>query len=128
MALKLLLLSALLQATMTAAWGTLGHDTVAYIAQNFVTNRTAAWAQGILKDTGSSYLANVATWADTYRYTAAGKFSAPFHYIDAEDDPPTSCGVDYARDCGEGGCVVSAIHNYVRVASKSRLSRERTGY
>jgi len=51
--------------------------------------------------------------ADSYRYTTAGKFSAPFHYIDALDSPPSSCGVDYTRDCGTGGCVVSAINNYV---------------
>lgn len=51
--------------------------------------------------------------SDSYRYTTAGTFSAPYHYIDALDSPPTSCSVDYARDCGVGGCVVSAISNYV---------------
>jgi len=95
------------------AWGTLGHDTVAYIAQNFVTSATKTFCQNILGDTSTSYLANVATWADTYRYTAEGGFSAPYHFIDAEDNPPTSCNVDYNRDCGADGCVVSAIQNYV---------------
>ena len=95
------------------AWGTLGHDTVAYIAQNFVTSATKTFCQNILGDTSTSYLANVATWADTYRYTAEGSFSAPYHFIDAEDNPPTSCNVDYNRDCGADGCVVSAIQNYV---------------
>ena len=28
--------------------------------------------------------------ADSYRYTTAGAFSKPFHFIDAEDNPPTS--------------------------------------
>ena len=96
------------------AWGTLGHETVAYIAQHYVSDTTASWAQGILNDTSSSYLASVATWADSYRYTAAGSFSAPFHYIDAEDSPPSSCNIDFDRDCGEGGCVVSAIANYTQ--------------
>lgn len=32
---------------------------------------------------------------------------------DAEDSPPSSCSVDLNRDCGTGGCVVSAIANYV---------------
>lgn len=95
------------------AWGTLGHETVAYIAQNLVQDSTAQWAQGILEDASSAYLANYATYADSYRYTSDGSFSAPFHFIDANDDPPSSCGVDYNRDCGEGGCVVSAIQNYV---------------
>lgn len=97
-----------------SAWGTLGHDTIAYLAQNYVADSTAAWAQAILADNSSSYLANVATWADSYRYTDAGGFSAPFHYIDAEDDPPTSCNVDFDRDCGDEGCVVSAIANYTQ--------------
>lgn len=102
-----------------SAWGQLGHDTVAYVAQDFLKPATATWAKKILNDTSANYLANVATWADTYRYTTAGKWSAPFHFIDAHDDPPTSCGVDYARDCGLGGCVVSAIQNYVRGFSRN---------
>ena len=42
------------------------------------------------------------------------RFSAPYHFIDANDNPPSSCGVDYERDCGASGCVVGAISNYVR--------------
>ncbi|OCL12051.1 nuclease S1 [Glonium stellatum] len=104
------------------AWGTLGHDTVAYIAQNFISSTTKTFCQNILGDTSKSYLANVATWADTYRYTAEGEFSAPYHFIDAEDNPPTSCNVDYNRDCGKGGCVVSAIQNYTSRVTDSSLS------
>jgi hypothetical protein len=96
----------------THAWGSMGHETIAYIAQNFVSTATKKYCQKILKDTTTSYLANVATWADTYRYTSAGAFSRPYHFIDAQDSPPESCGADYNRDCG-GGCVVSAINNYV---------------
>lgn len=101
------------------AWGTLGHETVAYVAQNFVSSSTASWAQGILSDTSTSYLANYATWADTYRYTSAGTFSAPFHFIDANDKPPSSCSVDFDRDCGPDGCVVSAIQNYVNMRAQA---------
>ncbi|WPH00807.1 Hypothetical protein R9X50_00363700 [Acrodontium crateriforme] len=104
------------------AWGTLGHETVAYIAQNFVASSTASWAQNILGDTSDSYLANVATWADTFRYTTAGKWSAPFHFIDAEDNPPSSCSIDYDRDCGAGGCVVSAITNYTARVQSTKIS------
>ncbi|KAH9822761.1 nuclease PA3 [Teratosphaeria destructans] len=104
------------------AWGSLGHETVAYIAQNYVKGSTASWAQGILGDTSDSYLANVATWADSYRYTTDGKFSAPYHFIDAEDNPPSSCSVDYDRDCGSTGCSVSAIANYTTRVQSSSLS------
>ncbi|KAJ5633570.1 hypothetical protein N7528_001412 [Penicillium herquei] len=109
-----------------AAWGSLGHATVAYVAQNYLTSDTAAWAQGVLNDTTSSYLANIASWADQYRATTAGKWSAPFHFIDAEDDPPTTCDVDYDRDCGDTGCSISAILNYTQRVSDGRLTADHT--
>ncbi|KAJ6481894.1 S1/P1 nuclease [Mycena sanguinolenta] len=106
------------------AWGVLGHATIAYIAQNYVTPQTASWAQGILNDTSSSYLASIASFADQFRSTAAGAWSAPLHFIDAEDDPPTTCDVDFARDCGATGCVVSAIANYTQRVGDAQLSSD----
>jgi hypothetical protein len=103
----------LISAHSAAAWGTLGHETVAFIAQNFVCDDAKVFFSSILNDSSTQYLAKVATWADSFRYTAAGNFSAPFHFIDAEDHPPASCGVKYARDCGAAGCIVGAIQNYV---------------
>ncbi|EED19605.1 nuclease S1 precursor, putative [Talaromyces stipitatus ATCC 10500] len=97
------------------AWGNLGHETVAYIAQNFVKSSTESYFQDLLGDSSSSYLASVSTWADTYKHTSEGSFSRPFHYIDAHDDPPTTCNVDYNRDCGDSGCLVSAIENYTNI-------------
>lgn len=62
--------------TRAYAWGALGHETVAYIATELVKNETRTWAQGILGDTSPSYLANIATWADSFRKTDEGQFSA----------------------------------------------------
>ena len=62
--------------TRAYAWGALGHETVAYIATELVKNDTKAWAQSVLGDTSPSYLANIATWADSYRKTDEGDFSA----------------------------------------------------
>jgi hypothetical protein len=104
------------------AWGTLGHTTVAYIAQNLVSNKTAHFAQLLLNDTSSAYLANIATWADSYRYTDEGAFSSPLHYIDALDTPPESCNVDFKRDCPEEGCIVSAIANYTERVSAENVT------
>lgn len=118
---KTTLLSLLTLASQTSAWGTLGHDTVAFIAQSFVSTKTATYAKDLLGDTSNAYLANVATWADSYRSTAEGAFSAPLHYIDALDSPPESCNVDYDRDCPEEGCVVSAIANYTTRLSQTEL-------
>lgn len=104
------------------AWGSLGHTTVAYIAQNFISDKTAKFAQGLLNDTSGAYLANVATWADSYRSTAEGAFSGVLHYIDALDNPPQSCNIDYARDCPEEGCIISAIANYSSRALDKSIS------
>ncbi|KAL4892358.1 nuclease PA3 [Aspergillus ambiguus] len=106
------------------AWGSLGHATVAYVAQHYLSSSTAAWAQDILNDSSTSYLANIASWADQYRATDAGAWSAPFHFIDAEDDPPSSCNVDYDRDCGSSGCSVSAVANYTQRAADGRLTTD----
>ncbi|KAI0447573.1 nuclease S1 precursor [Xylaria telfairii] len=116
----LLLVSATLRGAF--AWGAMGHETVAYIASNFVASGTKSYFQSLLGDTSADYLASVASWADSYRYTTAGSFSAPFHYIDANDSPPSSCGVDYSRDCGAAGCVVSAIQNYTTILLDGRYS------
>lgn len=126
--LQSLVLVTAIAAPLADAWGTLGHQTVAYIAQNLVSSTTESWARDILNDTSASYLANVSTWADSYRSTAAGSFSAPFHFIDAEDNPPASCSVDYARDCGTAGCVVSAIANYTNRVAEPSLSDQEVNY
>lgn len=108
------LLTSSLLSTPVWAWGAYGHETVAYVASNFVASATRTYFQSLLGDTSANYLATVSTWADSYRSTTAGRFSAPFHYVDARDNPPSSCGVQYSRDCGSEGCVISAIANYVR--------------
>ncbi|KAE9964915.1 hypothetical protein EG327_000728, partial [Venturia inaequalis] len=66
---------------------------------NFISAETTSFSQRILNDTSTTYLANVATWADSYR-----------------------CGVDLQRDCGTEGCVVSAIANYTTRATDTSLS------
>ena len=68
----------LLLSSGAQAWGTLGHATVAQIADNYLTPAAKTYVQGIL---GSGVtMASVASWADNYRYTTAGKFSAPYQY------------------------------------------------
>ncbi|KAG9233337.1 S1/P1 nuclease-like protein [Amylocarpus encephaloides] len=116
----------LLASTLPGAlgWGALGHYTVAYVASHFVTNKTKQKFQRILGDDSTDYLAAVAAYPDTYRNTAIGAFTAPFHYIDALDAPPDSCNVDFARDCGIGGCIVSAISNYTTRVQSKRLAAE----
>ncbi|KAG7112277.1 Nuclease S1 like protein [Verticillium longisporum] len=114
------LLSAAAQGTL--AWGSLGHVTTAYLASHFVSNTTEAFFQDLLRNDTADYLANIATWADTIRYTRWGHFTGIFHFIDAEDDPPSYCGVELDRDCKEEGCVVTALANYTQRALDPELS------
>jgi hypothetical protein len=44
------------------------------------------------------------------------------HYIDALDDPPKSCNVDYERDCTVEGCSISAIANYTERVGDTKLA------
>jgi len=104
------------------AWGTLGHATTAFIASKFVDNSTEAYFKELLKNDGDDYLASVASWADSIRYTKWGRFTKNFHFIDAHDDPPNSCNVDFQRDCKkDSGCVITALANYTEQAYDHNL-------
>jgi hypothetical protein len=71
-----LALPLLLSIPTAHAWGVVGHATVATVATHY------------LNDAGKTYIstklgagvtmASVASWADNFRYTSAGRFSAPF--------------------------------------------------
>lgn len=123
-------ISALLSvAPLTSAWGVVGHQAVAFVAQDLISPQTKAWAQAIIGDKTSSFLANYATWADSYKSTSVGAFTKPFHYIDANDSPPQTCNVDYNRDCPQNNCVVSAIANYTNLlqdTSQSQIIRNQS--
>lgn len=66
----------------------------------------------MLRSDDADYLAKVATWADSIRYTRWGRFTKNYHFIDAHDNPPYSCDVDFDRDCKSDGCVITALANY----------------
>ncbi|KAM0737727.1 hypothetical protein ACQRIT_007731 [Beauveria bassiana] len=111
----------LLALPAVSAWGSLGHITTAYIASNFITNSTEAYLKELLRRTDDDYLASVASWADSIRYTKWGKFTSTFHFIDAHDQPPHSCNVDLERDCKQTGCVVSSLTNYTEQLYDDKL-------
>ncbi|KAG8945385.1 hypothetical protein FRC04_000835 [Tulasnella sp. 424] len=102
------------------AWGSLGHKTVANVALNFLQPEVLASVQTILaaderKTRPNPSIVDVATWADEWSLKKDGVFSKPFHFIDANDDPPFECNVDLDRDCDQSrGCVVTAIANYTQ--------------
>ncbi|KAN0073501.1 S1/P1 nuclease [Elaphomyces granulatus] len=91
-----------------AAWGSVGHQTVAYLAFKFLSSDTAQYLENILTDE----IGDAATWADNVRHSRP--HTSSWHFLDAQDNPPQSCRVHYPDDCtnqGSGGCIVSAINN-----------------
>ncbi|KAJ7170247.1 S1/P1 nuclease [Mycena crocata] len=99
-------------------WGAVGHEAVGYVAMQFLSPKALAFVQSSLGATYSESLGVAATWADTVRSQAA---SAPFHFVDAEDNPPTSCSVSETRDCS-GTCILTAIANYTTRVVQTSLS------
>ena len=71
-----ILVSFLLCTPTALAWGVLGHATIATIAENYLTSAAQSYVSSILGD--GVTMASVASWADAYRETKAGRFSAPF--------------------------------------------------
>jgi hypothetical protein len=79
-----------------------------------VANSTEAYLKQLLGNHEPDYMAKVASWADSIRYTKWGRFTSTFHFIDAHDSPPESCNVDFERDCKATGCVITALANYTK--------------
>src|SRR4051812_42283397 len=102
------LLSLLLLTKQSSAWGVLGHHAAALLASRYFLPETATFVRSRLYR--DETIMSASTWADRYAHVPLGRYSAPWHYIDAKDNPPTSCGVQYSRDCHDNqGCIVSAI-------------------
>lgn len=101
-----LLLALLLLAHGTDAWGVDGHQIVAQIAQNRLTD--TAWAQ-VSDIIGGQNLSEVATWADEVRDTDEYKWSFELHFINVPDG---ECSFVYERDCVDDVCVAGAVGNY----------------
>lgn len=97
------------------AWGEIGHRTVAYLARMYFTEDAEALFQELVKPTDTFDISDGAVWPDNRRVQGKRPWSKPWHYIDAKDEPPKKCRVNYNSDCNEEkGCVVSAIANLVR--------------
>ncbi|KAI0086448.1 nuclease Le1 [Irpex rosettiformis] len=108
-------------AGQAAAWGALGHQTVGYVAQSFLAPKALSFVQSSLGSTYNESLGPAATWADEVRSETAYKWSAPLHFVDANDDPPSSCSVQETRDCSSG-CILTAIANYTTRVAETSLS------
>lgn len=91
--------------TSAWAWGPVGHETVAFIAEDNLSPTTLAKVRQILGP--DVELADVANWADAIRVNARPE-TAPWHFIDIEDraSPKES---DEPKFCAGHNCVVDQV-------------------
>jgi hypothetical protein len=99
---KLRLWALLCAALPALAWGPEGHVLVARIADAQLTAAARARVAAILGP--GDTMASVSSWADQVRRNRPQ--TAPWHYVDIPIDKP---GLDMARDCPSGNCVIAAI-------------------
>jgi hypothetical protein len=94
---------------LASGWGVLGHRTVAHLAAQYLTSEATTYVAELINHQDIS---EAALWADKIRYIPGFAYSRAWHYIDAQDDPPRECGLNFTRDClPVEGCAVSALVN-----------------
>jgi hypothetical protein len=112
----------LLAAPAAQAWGCKGHQTVAFIAEKYLTPEAKDLVQSLLSENpidpkvnrycGSAVkdlMADSSTWPDDVR---SDRKNGPWHYIDIPRGAARSPIVEY---CGEAGCVTRAIGEQVAI-------------
>lgn len=110
---KVLLLIALTSHVLD--WGELGHRTVGYLAQMYFTAEAEHLFSDLIIPTEAFDISDGAVWADNFSVQSRYPWSKPLHFIDANDEPPTTCGVNIDADCDwYKRCIVAAISNFVR--------------
>jgi hypothetical protein len=102
------------------AWGNIGHRTIAYLAEQYLSPGATTYVSALL---GDADISDAALWADEVKRSREFHYTADWHFIDAEDDPPRTCQVNFRRDCHpKPGCVVSAIVNMTERVNHPDLS------
>ena len=101
------------------AWGVLGHQVVAEVAEQQLTPAARAGVAALLAAEPGATLASIASWADAPGNRSTGRW----HYVNL---PRGDCRYVAARDCPDGQCVVRAIADQLRrlrAASASAAER-----
>ena len=128
----------LLLPQLCSSWGTVGHEVIANLAWNLLTNDAQRWVQQILnvtiENSTQTPLGDVADWADRVRHYLP--WSSSLHFIDVRDDlfgegchvaPHLNpgCRFEYDRDCVDDRCVAGAIVNYTNQLLETRIAWRR---
>jgi S1/P1 Nuclease len=124
--LRLLLITLVFLAAAPAlAWGPLGHDTIAGLAQEHLSKPAQREVRALLAPDNESTLVDVATWADDLRDSDPARFreTSRMHYVNFST---AQCRYQPQSDCRKGECVVAALQRYQAVlADRTRPRAER---
>lgn len=95
-----------------SCWGEIGHRTIGYLAEKYFDQAGAALVEELIAPDKKFDISDAAVWADLQKWK--WPYTKPWHFVDAKDDPPAACGVNYNSDCPEDdGCIIGAIRNMV---------------
>ncbi|RVT82452.1 S1/P1 nuclease [Inhella crocodyli] len=101
------------------AWGAIGHELIAEVAEEQLSPATKAKVDAILAAEPGATMVTIATWADRVRSPS----TAAWHYVNFTRE--AGCDYDRSRDCPDGKCVVEAIKRQVEVLRTSTDPEER---
>jgi hypothetical protein len=93
-------------------WGREGHEVVALMAEQNMTNAALERAKAIL---GGASLEEVASCADEYRRNH--RETGLWHYINI---PLTDSKIDMARECPNAQCVIAQTEHFLPVLKDSK--------
>jgi len=117
------LLTALALSGQVAAWGYVGHEIVATIAQIHLHPSTVTELCNMLPDYASCHLAPIAAWADKIR--RFHPWSSHMHYIgDVKDHPSQHCAFGENGWEDEHANVLAAIRNTTLWIQEQRPGQE----
>lgn len=89
------------------AWGQLGHSVIAELAQRHLSPAAQAALKTLI---GVRSLASLSNWADDYKFTAEGKGTYRWHFVDIDIAHPA---YDVTIDCldknNQGTCIVKGL-------------------
>ncbi|QPB24223.1 S1/P1 nuclease [Rhizobium sp. 007] len=94
------------------AWGDSGHSIVAELAERRLSDKVRTVVSALV-GSGTS-LASLSSWADDFKFTAAGTKTKRWHFIDIDIDKPDPVGA-CALDQNEGDCIVAALKREIVV-------------
>lgn len=108
-------------AEATMAWGSTGHRTIAYIAQDMLSAQAKKQVNELLVLEGAESLADISVWADKIRKE---RRDLPSHTVQI---PLNEKDYDSQRDCEKRKktCVVKGIEEQIDLLSERELAPEK---